>query len=320
MSTTIPSMPRFLLPQLTWKSSLPKTTVRYYSPTRPSPLTRLSPNRHPPSHRTIASIAQPWYEHSRRTATSPCISPIRTSQARPSIPAIDNREPNPLRAAYRIFSQKPFSTTSYLFRDHHFDTLKLVQRLKDEGFSEEQSKSMMLVLSDVIEESIQNLTRTMVLHEGINLYLPSPSPLYVERTRQLTYAIIDADRSTYTQKVDFTKLRSELLALDSSDTSVTLASHDRLSNDIAKISSRLRDEIGRAQASVRLDLNLEKGRIREEAKGQELKIKETETRIEQEVAGLKERVDEVKSNSMQWLIGLCTGSGAMVLAAWRLLM
>ena len=52
-------------------------------------------------------------------------------------------------------------------RDHHFDTLKFVQRLKDEGFSEEQSKAMMLVLSDVIEESIQNLTRTMVLREGL---------------------------------------------------------------------------------------------------------------------------------------------------------
>ena len=97
----------------------------------------------------------------------------------------------------------------------------------------------------------------------------------------------DADRSTYTQKVDFTKLRSELLALDSSDSSMTQASHERLSNDLAKLTSRLRDEIGRAQASVRLDLNLEKGRIREEAKGQELRIKETETRIEQEVAGLR---------------------------------
>ena len=51
-------------------------------------------------------------------------------------------------------------------RDHHFDTLKFVQRLRSEGFSEEQSKAMMLVLSDVIEESIQNLTRTMVLKEG----------------------------------------------------------------------------------------------------------------------------------------------------------
>ena len=114
--------------------------------------------------------------------------------------------------------------------------------------------------------------------------------------------ILEADRSTYTQKVDFTKLRSELLALDTSDTSITLASHERLSNDLAKLNSRLRDEISRAQASVRLDLNLEKGRIREEAKGQELKIKETETRIEQEVAGLKERVEGVKFSTLQWLM------------------
>ena len=62
--------------------------------------------------------------------------------------------------------RRGFSTTQSRLRDHHFDTLKFVQRLKDEGFSEEQSKAMMLVLSDVIEESIQNLTRTMVLREG----------------------------------------------------------------------------------------------------------------------------------------------------------
>ncbi|MCJ1276753.1 hypothetical protein MMC21_004560 [Puttea exsequens] len=177
----------------------------------------------------------------------------------------------------RNSTARAFSTTLSRPRDHHFDTLKFVQRLQAEGFSEEQSKAMMLVLSDVIEESIQNLTRTMVLKE-------------------------DADRSTYTQKVDFTKLRSELLALDSSDTSMTLASHERLSNDLAKLNSRLRDEVNRAQASVRLDLNLEKGRIREEAKGQELKIKETETRIEQEVAGLRERVEGVKFSTLQWLM------------------
>lgn len=156
---------------------------------------------------------------------------------------------------------------------------------------------MMLVLSDVIEESIQNLTRTMVLREGTPPVPDHPSPIII-----LTDSLTDADRSTYTQKVDFTKLRSELLALDSSDTSMTLASHERLSNDLAKLNSRLRDEVNRAQASVRLDLNLEKGRIREEAKGQELKIKETETRIEQEVAGLRERVEGVKFSTLQWLM------------------
>jgi len=123
---------------------------------------------------------------------------------------------------------------------------------------------------------------------------------------------------------------------------MTLASHERLSNDLAKLNSRLRDEVNRAQASVRLDLNLEKGRIREEAKGQELKIKETETRIEQEVAGLRERVEGVKFSTLQWLMyvetkvlfrptprrllanyaprGVCTGTAAIILGAWRLLM
>jgi hypothetical protein len=68
------------------------------------------------------------------------------------------------------------------------------------------------------------------------------------------------------------------------------------------MNSRLRDEIGRTQASVRLDLNLEKGRIREEANSQDMRIKETGTRIEQEVAGLRERVQAVKQSTLQWLV------------------
>lgn len=196
---------------------------------------------------------------------------------------------------------RAFSTTQTRQRDHHFDTLKFVQKLRDEGFSEEQAKAMMLVLSDVIEESIQNLTRTMVPKEGENSNLGQRLHS-LDLLDKLTFSSSEADRSTYTQKVDFTKLRSELLAQDSNDTSVTLASHERLSNDLAKLNSRLRDEINRAQASVKLDLNLEKGRIREEAKSQELKIKETETRIEQEVASLKERTEGVKFSTLQWLM------------------
>jgi len=192
-------------------------------------------------------------------------------------------------------ARKAFSTTAIQRKDHHFDTLKFVARLKGEGFSEAQAVAMMRVLNDVIEESIQNLTRTMVLKE-------------------------DAERSTYTQKVDFAKLRSELANADSTEAQLTRTSHDRLSSDLAKLSSRLRDEIGRTQASVRLDLNLEKGRIREEANGQEMRIKETEARIEQEVASLRERVEAVKFSTLQWLMGVCTGTAALILGAWRLLM
>ena len=40
-------------------------------------------------------------------------------------------------------------------RDHHFDTLKFVQRLQSEGFTEEQSVAMMKVLNDVIQETLR---------------------------------------------------------------------------------------------------------------------------------------------------------------------
>jgi len=192
-------------------------------------------------------------------------------------------------------ARRTFATTRANQKSHHFDTLKFVQRLKDEGFNETQAVAMMRVLNSVIEESIQNLTRTMVLKE-------------------------DAERSTYTQKVDFAKLRSELANADSSEIQLTRSSHERLSSDLAKLSARLRDEIGRTQASVRLDLNLEKGRIREEANSQDMRIKETEARIEQEVAGLRERVEAVKFSTLQWLMGVCTGTAALILGAWRLLM
>ncbi|KAI0482967.1 DUF1640-domain-containing protein [Xylariaceae sp. FL0804] len=191
--------------------------------------------------------------------------------------------------------RRSFHATAPRRRDHHFDTLKFVQRLQSEGFTEEQSVAMMKVLNDVIEESIQNLTRTMVLRE-------------------------DAAKATYTQKVDFAKLRSELLSADSTESNTTRAAHERLTNDITKLNSRLRDDIGRTQASVRLDLNLEKGRIREETVSQELKIKETETKIEQEVAALREKLEQVKFQTLQWLMGVCTGFAALLLGAWRLLM
>lgn len=113
---------------------------------------------------------------------------------------------------------------------------------------------------------------------------------------------IDSERATYTQKVDFAKLRSELMNSDSTEAQLTRSSHERIAADLAKMNSRLRDEISRTQASVRLDLNLEKGRIREEANSQEMRIKETETRIEQEVAGLRERVQAVKQSTLQWLV------------------
>lgn len=265
MSQPAATIPRFLLPRLSWANT---------------PLSTATPKR----------ISQTSSRLCQKSQISGASRSIYTSGLRLECEATTRRHTHlALRhgatgagilsrvAGCSVGDRRVFSATSRRERDHHFDTLKFVQRLKDEGFTEDQAVAMMKVLGDVIEESIQNLTRTMVLRE-------------------------DQEKATYTQKVDFAKLRSELLSADSTESSLTRATHERLTNDLAKLNSRLRDEIQRTQASVRLDLNLEKGRIREEANSQDLKIKETETRIEQESAALRERLEAVKFSTLQWLM------------------
>lgn len=97
------------------------------------------------------------------------------------------------------------------------------------------------------------------------------------------------------------------------------AENDRLLADVEKLKQRLREEVTRTQAGVRLDLNLEKGRIRDESAQQELKIKEVDTRIESEIAGLRTQIEQAKFSILQYLVGVATGSGALLLAYMRMM-
>lgn len=114
------TLPKFLLPKLSWKAAAPLTTLAASNP-------RLAPRNHPTrsqrtsrqAYSTAALLARPRFR-------TPYSSPV--------------------------LSRAAFHTTALRQRDHHFDTLKFVQRLQDEGFTEEQSEAMMKVLNDVIEE------------------------------------------------------------------------------------------------------------------------------------------------------------------------
>ena len=157
MSTPIAVLPRFLLPQLTWKSPTLGTLGLATRPIQSHPR-----NCHRPScRRTIPLETVPTHQkYSAVAQTLRSLHRLPMASIRPSL----------------FLLTRPFHTTAPRYRDHHFDTLKFVSRLKEEGFSEEQATAMMRVLSDVIEESIQNLTRTMVLREGIDP--PSPSAFH----------------------------------------------------------------------------------------------------------------------------------------------
>ncbi|RXW23977.1 hypothetical protein EST38_g1892 [Candolleomyces aberdarensis] len=186
---------------------------------------------------------------------------------------------------------RPLHSTSRA-SDFHFDTHHFVQRLEREGLNRAQAEGIMSAMAEVIDESIRNMTSNMVTKA-------------------------EQEKHQYTQQVDFAQIKSELQLMEKNDLAMIKAENDRLSADIEKLKQRLREEVMRTQAGVRLDLNLEKGRMREESSGQELKIKEVDTRIEQEIAALRTSIQSSKATTLQYLVGFVTGCSALLMAYLR---
>ncbi|KAF5383729.1 hypothetical protein D9615_003686 [Tricholomella constricta] len=201
-------------------------------------------------------------------------------------------------SALRLISRPPSSILCRSFSvsrptpDFHFDTHHFVQRLEREGLNRAQAEGIMSAMAEVIDESIRNMTSNMVTKA-------------------------EQEKHHYTQQVDFAQIKSELQLMEKNDLAMIKAENDRLVADIEKLKQRLREEITRTQAGVRLDLNLEKGRMREESSHQELKIKEVDTRIEQEIAGLRTAIQASKATTLQYLVGFVTGCSALLMAYMR---
>ncbi|PWN88430.1 DUF1640-domain-containing protein [Acaromyces ingoldii] len=175
----------------------------------------------------------------------------------------------------------------------HFDTHGFVTRLEASGMPRQQADALVTALGDVVEESISGLEKGLVSRE-------------------------EGERWRYSQKVDFARLKSDIQLLERNDFALMKSENERLMADVEKLKQRLREEITRTTAGVRLDLNLEKGRIRDESSVHALKIKEVDTRIESEIAGLRSLIATAKINVLQYLVGVATGAGALLLAYLRM--
>lgn len=177
---------------------------------------------------------------------------------------------------------------------HQFDTRKFAVQLEREGFTPAQADAILKSLASVLNDTSTNLNSNLVSKDE-----------FLQRV--------------YQQKVDFTKLKSELQNLGKSDVARVTEEHERIMTDIEKTRQHFKETVAKERANVRLDLNLEKGRVREESAGHELKIQEMNARIDQELSNFRTQAEGTKVQVLQWLIGVCTGTFALVLAYIRLL-
>ncbi|SCU91111.1 LANO_0D10792g1_1 [Lachancea nothofagi CBS 11611] len=194
---------------------------------------------------------------------------------------------------------RSFSTSMKLWDDldpvHIKNTNRFRQLLVERGdFAPQQANTLVDIMSEALKGGVVHVSQDLA-------------------SRQKLIQLV------YQQRVDFAKLRDQLLSADRSEFHTIKSEHEGIRNDLEKLRTRLREEITKTNAGFKLDLSLEKGRIREESSHHDMQIKEIDTRIDQEVSNMKMQIDSVKTQVMQWLIGVCTGTFALVLAYVRLL-
>lgn len=76
-----------------------------------------------------------------------------------------------------------------------------------------------------------------------------------------------------------------------------------LKTEIEKLKRTLSEEITRSHAGVRLDINLEKGRIRDEGMQLQEHLQHTDERIENEIRVLRKHMEGIKLQILQYMIG-----------------
>ncbi|CCE62661.1 hypothetical protein TPHA_0D00170 [Tetrapisispora phaffii CBS 4417] len=178
---------------------------------------------------------------------------------------------------------------------HIRNTSKYRQLLIERGkFSSQQAATIVNLMSDAMKGGVNHVSQDLAKRE---------------RLTQLTYQ----------QRVDFAKLRDQLLTSDRSEFHNIQNEYESIRTDLEKLRSKMKQEITKANAGFKLDLSLEKGRVRDESSHHDLKIKEIDTRIDQEIVNMKVQIDSVKTQVLQWLFGVCTGTFALMLAYVRLI-
>lgn len=201
---------------------------------------------------------------------------------------------SPYLSLYRGFHCTP--RYLYDFETIHIkNTNKFRQQLVEKGeFTSQQANAIVDIMADALRGGVAHVSQDLASREKLTKLM-------------------------YQQRVDFAKLRDQLLTADRSEFHSIRNEHERIRNDLEKLRTKLREEVTKANAGFKLDISLEKGRIREESSHHDMQIKEIDTRIDQEVSNMKMQIDSVKTQVMQWLIGVCTGTFALVLAYVRLL-
>ncbi|KZV26189.1 hypothetical protein F511_28535 [Dorcoceras hygrometricum] len=145
------------------------------------------------------------------------------------------------RLDYRQISQlvKPCGKRVFLV-----DTLALMRSLEAQGVPSKQAEAITSAITEVLDDSLENISQNLI-------------------------SKAEMQKIEMSQEASLSKFKSEIQSSQDHHFSLLQREAEKLRNDIEKMRGELRYEIDKATAGRRLDLNLERGRIRDELNNQE---------------------------------------------------
>ncbi|KAK8674097.1 hypothetical protein V6N13_112395 [Hibiscus sabdariffa] len=219
------------------------------------------------------------------------VSPLNTSTFLHSAIRL-SASPSPFSQWRHVSQEVVKSNGNRLFL---VDTLALVRRLEAEGLPSKQAEAITASITEVLNDSLENLSLSVV-------------------------SKTDMQKSKMTQESNLSKLKSEVHSSQEHHYSLLQHENEKLRHDIEKMRSELRHEIDKVTAEHRLDLNLERGRIRDELKNQSAVTSNLTNTLDREIHTLKAHLEAAKYDLIKYCIGTLVSISAVGLAMVRVLM
>ncbi|KAK8626777.1 hypothetical protein V6N13_134409 [Hibiscus sabdariffa] len=199
------------------------------------------------------------------------------------------------RIGYRRISELVKSNGKRAFL---VDTLALVRSLEAQGVPSKQAEAITGAITEVLNDSLENVSHSFV------------SKAEMQKTEML-------------QEANLSKFKSEVKSSQEYHFSMLQRETEKLRGDIEKMRSELRHvswyEIDKVTAGQRLDLNLERGRIRDELANQNVETTNLTNKLDREIHALRAQLEAAKYDVIKYCIGTLVSISAVGLAVLRIL-
>ncbi|KAG1354509.1 putative protein FMP32, mitochondrial [Cocos nucifera] len=170
-----------------------------------------------------------------------------------------------------------------------------VRRLEAEGVPSKHAEAITSAITEVLNDSLENVSQSFV-SKG------------------------EMQKSEMIQDASLGKFKSEVKSSQEHHFSLLQRETEKLRGDIEKMRSELRYEIDKVTAGQRLDLNLERGRIRDELAKQSAETTDLTTKLDREIHALRAHLEAAKYDVIKYCIGTLVSISAVGLAVIRILM